>query len=220
MKHCNTCDTTKPHKDFCRNRRTKDGLNHRCRQCSADYDKSYNEKNRATRLAYKRNYNRQNREKIAAYNASRADKQREYYQENKERIKSYHKRKRIADKEHVRRTLESDLYQRLKYLWKGRRTHAKKKNIVFDVSVDDLVDLHNEQSGCCALTGTLFEMSREHDYRAAPLAPSIDRINPRDGYTRSNIQLVCFMVNMGKSEYPQELFDMMCRARVEMLDRG
>lgn len=219
-KRCTTCNVDKPLDSFCRNHRHKDGLNYRCKQCSREYDKRYNVDNRQRRMEYKARYRIANREKIAEYAADRADKQRAYYETNKDAIKAYQKRKRFESRDAVRVMLETDLHQRMKFIWKGRMSHARKKNIVFDIAIDDLVALHAAQGAACALTGIPFDMSRSHGFRASPLGPSIDRIDPARGYVIDNVQLVCFVVNMAKSEYPIELFNVMCRARVEQLNRG
>ena len=218
LKTCTGCKKTKPIDAFALNKRHRDGRNYRCKDCCNAYNKEYAAKNREKLIERKRVYRENNRDKIAAYNAERADAQKQYYRKNRKRLREYQKQHREATKHQRRRILETDLGARLKYLWKARRSDAKRRGIVFDITVDDLKSLHDRQKGMCAVTGLPFNMMRDHDFRAAPFGPSVDKIRAEGGYTVDNIQLVCFMVNMGKSQYPIEDFDAMCRARVAVLD--
>lgn len=58
--------------------------------------------------------------------------------------------------------------------------------------------LYDEQSGRCALTG--FEMTHLAGHGRQPLNVSIDRIDSARGYTRDNVQLVCWRANSLKSD--------------------
>lgn len=220
MKFCKYCQTAKPCEAFCRNRTTADGLNERCRACSAAYDKIYTAKNREQRIAYKKQYRAENKAKIAAYNASRKDVQAEYYIENKERLQAYAKLYRQDYEPKMRRKRETSWSERVKYLVKARQNDAKSKNLKFEITAEFMIILMLLQDYKCALTGITFDMNFSGEYRTAAFGPSIDRKDSRKGYELTNVQFVCFMVNMGKSEYPQEMFDQMCVARVEQLNNG
>lgn len=97
MKTCNTCKLKKDLSSFNKNRNSKDGLSHYCRECEKEKKKIYREKNRErlnkeSRENYKKNkeiikkrnnnYREKNREKVLA-------QMREYYKENSEKIKEY-----------------------------------------------------------------------------------------------------------------------------------
>ena len=43
-------------------------------------------------------------------------------------------------------------------------------------------------------------------YHSNPWAPSVDRINSKEGYYMNNIQLILNWLNRAKKEYSQELF--------------
>ncbi len=73
------------------------------------------------------------------------------------------------------------------------------------------------QNNKCRLTGIEFDMTRGGSFRANPYAPSIDRIDNSRGYTADNIQIICHIVNVAKNEYPTDVFDTICRARVAVL---
>jgi len=217
MKRCSDCGETLPLDDFCINRKMRDGRNNRCRACSRAYDKKYNEKNRDRRIAYKKKYREQNSDKVKAYADANRGRQRQYYVDNKAEIKV--KRDLYMPKWNAARIaeMESNTIKRVKYLFKARRTDAKKRNIEFNLTVEMLHVLFLIQRGRCAITNIEFDMKFSDDYRSAPFSPSIDKKDARKGYTIDNVQFVCFMVNMGKSEYPQSVFDQMCLARVKVL---
>lgn len=65
------------------------------------------------------------------------------------------------------------------------------------------------QAGKCALTG----VQMTHEVRKGRIwtNASIDRIDPRIGYEPSNVQLVCFLVNIMKNDATVEQFVDWCR---------
>jgi len=79
----------------------------------------------------------------------------------------------------------------------GLRSSRSKQGYEFTLTLEELVDIYNKQEGICALSGVL--MTRHRDGSGErPTNCSIDRINPTRGYTRRNIQLVCWQVNKMK----------------------
>lgn len=79
----------------------------------------------------------------------------------------------------------------------GLRSSRAKQGFEFTLTLDDLLDIYVAQEGICALSGVL--MTRHRDGSGErPTNCSIDRINPTRGYTRRNIQLVCWQVNKMK----------------------
>lgn len=89
------------------------------------------------------------------------------------------------------------------------KTRAKKKNIFYDLDMEYLVQLWDEQMGLCALSGV------EMGYTGTGWASaSLDRIDPDKGYAKGNVQWVCWRVNDAKSNMKNEDFITMCRAIV------
>ena len=219
-KKCSTCKERLPFEQFCKNARLKDGLNNRCRKCSADYDKAYQEKNKERRKLYKKNYNIENAEKIREYNQGRKHITDAWRAENAEYLTEYRKKWWPEYAARQKALREVDLTARFDYLMKTRRSNAREKSLEFTIDIHFLAALYMKQNGRCALTDLPFDMKFSEDYRSAAFGPSIDRIDSRKGYTPDNVQIVCFIVNMAKSEYDQTAFDQMCRARVEQLNRG
>ena len=80
---------------------------------------------------------------------------------------------------------------------KAQRT-ANKRMQPFDVSLEFILHLWEEQGGVCALTG----IKMVHKYKDLR-SVSIDRIDSNKTYTNNNIQLVCKAINIGKNTHQQ-----------------
>lgn len=85
---------------------------------------------------------------------------------------------------------------------------AKKKSLAFDLTIDWLVKLFDEQHGRCSLTGIAFDLSRHGSAprRSAynPYSPSVDRIDSAGGYTKANVRLVCTAMNIALNGFGDE----------------
>jgi len=67
--------------------------------------------------------------------------------------------------------------------------------------------------GVCQRTGIPFDLT-DAEGRTNPYAPSPDRIDSSQGYTKSNTQFVCLIYNYMKSDYPQNVVDKFISALV------
>lgn len=79
---------------------------------------------------------------------------------------------------------------------KAAKRRAKKRGIEFSLKESDL-----DYSGVCPCCKKSFDGPPDKTLRTGPrdLAPSIDRIDPKKGYTPDNIQILCFKCNRIKS---------------------
>jgi hypothetical protein len=50
------------------------------------------------------------------------------------------------------------------------------------------------------VTGARFDLGPRGRFHQNPLAPSIDRINPRGGYTVDNVRLVLWWINQARGQ--------------------
>lgn len=57
------------------------------------------------------------------------------------------------------------------------------------------------EGGSCVRSGIPFVLTHEGGSRYGPFSPSPDRIDPRRGYTKSNVQWVCAIYNLMKNEW-------------------
>lgn len=93
----------------------------------------------------------------------------------------------------------------LKRLVKQLRYHRVKANIEFTLTLDDCTKLWHEQKGRCALSGVIMTHHRDGSGHKE-FNVSIDRINPDQPYTPSNVQLVAYRVNIMRHILPLDQF--------------
>jgi 5-methylcytosine-specific restriction endonuclease McrA len=106
------------------------------------------------------------------------------------RCRECHQKKTNEAKSSSPKKYLSNLYTHLQY---SRKTRDKK---IWEVTREEILDLWDKQEGRCALTNQL--MTYKKGAGRGDLNVSIDRIDPKGIYTISNIQLVCFRVNIMK----------------------
>lgn len=152
---------------------------------------------------YSKDWYSQNRERIldrqrksyAANKKEKLDKCQKYREEHKEQIKGYqkkyHSKARIARPWH-KRILEA------KY-------RSARKGLEFNLS-DEWAE--SNYTGKCAITGMAFVMAST----ANPWSLSIDRIDPRLGYTEDNCRFVLMCVNAFKNTMTDKQMKTVARA--------
>lgn len=94
----------------------------------------------------------------------------------------------------------------------GAKHRAKKKNVPFNLTLDGLVTIFQQQGGCCPISGRellLTQVGVRHDNFENNL--SIDRIDPAKGYVIDNVRLVICAVNIAISRRGAEKFYQLCR---------
>ena len=80
----------------------------------------------------------------------------------------------------------------------------------------DILDLWEECDGRCAVTGQEFTDERVGTGQAKrAFAPSLDRIDPEDGYHQANCRLVMAAVNFGMNAWGLEVYLEVARAAVK-----
>lgn len=95
----------------------------------------------------------------------------------------------------------------------GAQDRAKRQNIEFNITKEDIENLWNLQNGLCAISD--IPMTYELDKGRIFTNVSIDKINPNLGYTKDNIQLVCMAVNQMKSDMSLQELYMFCEAIIK-----
>lgn len=105
-----------------------------------------------------------------------------HYKKNREKILERSRDNRLSNPE--------------QYLWRGARSRAKTAGIEFSISVDDIrIPTH------CPILG--YPMTPNSGRRNVP---SLDRIDPAEGYTPENIQVISSLANTMKNDAtPDEL---------------
>jgi hypothetical protein len=101
-----------------------------------------------------------------------------------------------------------------KTYWYAIRQGAQKRNIEFDITIEQAWELFVKQNGKCALSGVDIQLSSDlkkcnPDY--SKITASLDRIDSTKGYILNNIQWVHKTVNYIKRDLDQEEFITWCQ---------
>lgn len=97
------------------------------------------------------------------------------------------------------------------FLLKDARGHAKSKNIAFELNEQDIIELIARQNNKCALSNVEFN---------SDIKFSLDRIDPKLGYIKTNVQLLIFEVNRMKTNLQQERFLELCNLIAGKSNKG
>ena len=110
------------------------------------------------------------------------DYAKQYYLKNKEKLSTMNLAYKSANPERI--------------LWQSAKERAIRFNLDFTISIDDIII----PSHCKILGLPLYKG------KGIPIenSPSLDRINPKLGYTKDNIQIISFKANTMKSNASQE----------------
>jgi hypothetical protein len=87
------------------------------------------------------------------------------------------------------------------------KENAKKRQLIFTVTIEDIWEQYISQNRKCALSGdAIYWNTHRHDESTA----SLDRIDSNKGYTKNNIQIVHKDINCMKSNFNQQYFINTC----------
>jgi 5-methylcytosine-specific restriction endonuclease McrA len=176
-KYCCRCKELKLLDQFCKDNSTQDGLNRRCKLCTAGHGKVYRGRNKEKRAEY----NFKNRDEKAEYN-------RTYYHRNKERFAEHYVRtrgERIASAEDWQRR-NPDRHKELQSNSRHKRRAQSKGGDKIYMST-----LYLRDKGICQICK--FPCSKEE--------ASVDHIQPlsKNGtHTWGNVQLAHLCCNLRK----------------------
>ena len=100
-------------------------------------------------------------------------------------------------KEHRRNPLnhKTEEGRRAYKLYSNKKTQCKSNNIYFDLTIS-WIEKRIKQG--CALTGRPFDLKQNGKRGGNPLGYSIDRIDPKAGYTKDNCRMILFCINAFK----------------------
>lgn len=135
------------------------------------------------------------------------------YNTPQEKYKVYREKHRET-REAKRKALRNTFTGKMKDLLDKCTQRARKKNFKINLDFEFLVNLWHEQDGKCAVSKLPMEtISGDRKTEGVNyFTVSVDRINSTQGYTKDNVQLVCFAVNQIKSNLDGEQFKFWLRA--------
>ena len=100
----------------------------------------------------------------------------------------------INEKEACGKSVKKFLRSKLHTATGNCRGKSKRRaSFVNDVTLDELVEIYNMQSGICAITGVRMTTNTGSGLDMSNI--SIDRIDCSVGYTKDNVRLVCVVAN-------------------------
>jgi hypothetical protein len=205
-KICTQCKKRKLFRNFTLNKKYTDGYNEVCMICIEETSKQKSIKLREkengieiplNRICYKckeikplnDNYFNRHRSKAFGFtDLCKVCRNTKRYQQWRERNS----------------TVEGKCYSLYEY--SKARASKRKKDLDFDLDLQFIIELWNKQSGCCALTGIPFTLLPGTNTGHNPLNASLDRIDSTKGYIRSNVRMVCTMVNLALNNFGEEKF--------------
>ena len=106
-------------------------------------------------------------------------------------------------------TKEQTLVRCLNSRLLGAKDRAEKRKIEFNLTLDFLLNLWDQQNGKCALSDV--QMTYDMLSGRTPTNISIDKINRNLGYTKDNVQLVCMACNQMKSDLSDDMLYFFCK---------
>ena len=195
MKKCWKCKELKNLKDFYKDITTKDGLSKACKLCQIEYSKKYNREHKEYFKQKNNEYYQKNLLNDIEYNRKRYN---------------FYKEKYLESRDASLRTIRGRLYN----IFDAARSRTKKGSLIFEITLEDVLEIYEIQKGSCALTNIEFSLDRLGRKSKNPFAPSLDRIDSDKGYTKENIRLVCVIVNLALNNFGDDAFDKMCRAYI------
>ena len=155
-----------------------------------EYEKTYRIKNRDKRVLSSRLYYIKNREILLL------KKKRKYYKDH-DASKAYSKKRYDENRDKIL------LQRRIRHkkdpinkMINDARYRAKKNSIPFNITKDDI-----SIPKLCPILGISISVS---DGSNKPWSPTIDKIDPKLGYVKGNVQVICHKANMMKSDATKE----------------
>lgn len=100
---------------------------------------------------------------------------------------------KIDRAKHWARTLRNEIQRR-----------HNQTGIEVEIDEEFILQLYESQGGRCYWSGLRMIPSPQNKY---PFQPSVDRIDNSKGYTKTNVVLCCFSMNMGRNSISKELFE-------------
>ncbi len=102
-------------------------------------------------------------------------------------------------------TRQRDKYAGFRWYMKVIKKSSKKRNQLYDVDIEYLEMLWEQQDGICPFTKQKLVLKQYSDDNiSAPYSASIDRIDNSKGYIKGNIRFVALMFNYARNRFSDE----------------
>jgi hypothetical protein len=141
---CTLCKIEKDSSCFYKDKRSKDGLQAKCKECISILTKQ-----KAKNGYWKESWKKLTPEQKAEKNEQR----KEYYQKNKERVKIWRKKNYAINREKNLEEWHKKYYSNSKYRLRCSMNLCKEIGISRKILLDWYINQHKIQNGCCAICG-------------------------------------------------------------------
>lgn len=95
-------------------------------------------------------------------------------------------------------------------IFAGLRSRSGKRGLESTITKADIEALIHDCAGYCAVTGIPLSFSAKlPGARVSPWMPSLDRIDCRKGYTKTNCRIVCYLANISMSQFGEGALKLM-----------
>lgn len=88
---------------------------------------------------------------------------------------------------------------------------AKLRKIPFNITIQDIWEIYEKQNKKCALSKQNIEFNPSNHKSIISQTASVDRIDSKKGYEKSNIQIVHKDINKLKNQYSEQLVKYLCK---------
>jgi len=168
-KICSKCKNEKDIGEF-RYRKDKGRYEAMCKSCRSEENRKWRENNHEVWLNNAKQYYLDNKEKVLQQAKVRQ-------QENPEKKRNYNILTRITRTSHV--------------LWLEARTRARRKNIPFDITENDVI-----VPDVCPVLGIPIKVNSGNNVKhGIATSPSLDRIDNTKGYVKGNVRVISWRAN-------------------------
>ena len=182
MIKCNECTLEKDESEYHKNDKARNGYNPKCKSCVTLRAKKAKEKPKPKPKTYEEKV----QEKAQAFKENNAEI---------EKLKEEKKYERVAKVKKTSARRYKNTSDESLILWRTR-ARAKKQKLLFDLTIEDIIIPE-----FCPILGIPIYTSKDKNN-----SPSIDRIIPKYGYTKNNVQIISNRANKLKSNAtPEEL---------------
>lgn len=202
-KTCCGCKEEKFLTEFGKDKNKKSGIDGRCKACKKVARKQYCER----------------------YPERIKEQTIRYYSQDKEKSKAKSRQWRLENKEAVlkrEKGYRASLNGSAKSLIQNAAKRSLRLGLECELDWLWVVDSYHNQNGSCSLTNIPFQLEKDElrDTIKGPFRMSIDRINPKIGYTKENSRLVCVAINLGLNEFGEDVFERIASAFLEKRKAG
>lgn len=100
-----------------------------------------------------------------------------------------------------------DEYSPFKYSLNKARSRSKERGEETNLTLEYLKQVYDSQNGLCTYTGIKMEIprsSQDEDIKKSPTKLSLDRVHSSAGYSKGNVEFVCYCVNVMKNDFTKD----------------